>query len=295
MAPLKLLEGTVLNRQMVTAGMVRVTLGGEGLRDLASTGIADEYVRLFFPDPQTGEVVLPEIDEKGRWKYPEDRKPSHCECYTIRYARPGEIDLDFVVHGHGIASQWAQSAQPGDTITIREPHGIFEAPPDLQWLLLACDATGLPAAGRLIEEIHPSVEIRLIVEVPDASHEQSFAARPKLKVIWLHGAGNGLAPSLLPDAVRSAALPPDRSCYVWIAAEMKAVRAVRRYVRHDLGLSAGRYSATGYWTDNSNDWNERYEALDPAVKKHIDDLWGSGGDGEEVIDAVEATLEKFGL
>ncbi len=102
---LKFLTATVLARRNVTAGMVRVTLGGEELADLKSTGIGDEYIRLFFPDAETGELVLPETDARGFWVWPEGKKPAHCECYTIRNARPGEIDLDFVVHEGGIASE----------------------------------------------------------------------------------------------------------------------------------------------------------------------------------------------
>jgi len=295
MAPLKLLTGTVLNRQMVTPGMVRITLGGQGLKNLVSTGVGDEYIRLFFPDSDTGDVVLPEIDEKGHWKYPEGKTPAHCECYTIRKARPGEIDLDFVVHDHGQASAWAQSAKIGDTIVIREPHPIYDAPADMNWLLLACDATGLPAVGRLVEQLAPHVEVSVIAEVPDASHEQRFETRANLKVIWLHGSGNGVGPTQIPEAVRAVAVPADKSVYVWVAAEMKAVRAVRKYLRHELSWPSARYSATGYWTDKRTDWTARWEALDPAVKKKIDALWGSGRDGEEVTDEVEATLEKFGL
>src|SRR5690606_36927869 len=119
MAQIRLMTGTVLARRNVTPGMVRVTLGGPGLADLRTTGVGDEYVRFFFPH-ETGELVLPDVDEKGFWKWPEGRKPAHCECYTIRAFRPGdpspEIDVDFVIHQHGRASEWAQAATPGDTI-----------------------------------------------------------------------------------------------------------------------------------------------------------------------------------
>ena len=70
MAQIKLMTGTVLGRGNVTPGMVRVTLGGDGLRDFRSTGVGDEYVRFFFPDLDTGELVLPDIDAQGFWKWP---------------------------------------------------------------------------------------------------------------------------------------------------------------------------------------------------------------------------------
>jgi NADPH-dependent ferric siderophore reductase len=295
MAPLKLFTGTVLRSIMVTPGMIRVTLGGAGLRELETTGVGDEYIRLFFPDLETGELVLPEVNERGQWKYPEGKKPAHCECYTVRYFRPGEIDLDFVIHAHGRASEWARSAQPGDQIMLRQPYAIYEAPAGTDWVLFVCDATGLPALGRLLEQLPAGIEARAIVEVPDASHEQAFDTRASLKLVWLHGAGNGIAPSRLEEVVRTIPFPADRLTYAWVAAESRAVRPIRRYMRHELGWSPKQYSVTGYWTDNVEAWTAGWQALDPKLRQRIDDMWVSGRDREDVADEVEAIMEKFGL
>ncbi|MGV3491716.1 MAG: siderophore-interacting protein [Devosia sp.] len=295
MAQLSILSGTVLARKLVTPGMVRVTLGGDEVAAMKTTGVGDEYIRLFFPDPVTGELVLPDVNEKGQWKYPEGKTPAHCECYTIRNVRPGEIDLDFVVHDHGRASEWAQAANPGDVIALREPYPIYEAPAGMNWLLLVCDATGLPALGRLIEALPAGVEARAIVEVPDATHEQTFETAADLKIVWLHGAGNGIAPSRLEEVVRTVSFPKDKVTYVWVAAESKGVRPIRKFLRHELGWDASKYSVTGYWTANSEAWTAGWEALDPKLRQQIDDMWASDRDGEEVADEVEAMMEKFGL
>ena len=298
MAQIKLMTGTVLARRNVTPGMVRVTLGGEGLAGFKTTGVGDEYIRFFFPNPETGELVLPDVDEKGFWKWPDGKKPAHCECYTIRAVREGdtpEIDVDFVVHEHGHASEWAQAATPGQTVALREPYGIYEAPTNVDWQLFVCDATGLPALGRLLENLPAGTEARAIVEIPDASHEQAFETRADLKLVSLHGTGNGIAPSRLEAAVRGVAVPQGRIPYVWVAAESKAVRPIRKYLRHELGWHASAYSVTGYWTDKLAEWEHRWDTLDPAIKQQIDALWRSGRDGEEVADEVEATMEKFGL
>ena len=299
MAQIKLMTGTVLARRNVTPGMVRVTLGGPGLAGFKTTGVGDEYTRFFFPNPETGELVLPDVDEKGFWKWPEGKKPAHCECYTIRAVREGaggaEIDVDFVIHQHGRASEWAQAAAPGQTIALREPYGIYEAPANADWQLFVCDATGLPALGRLLENLPAGTEARAIVEIPDASHEQQFETKADLKLVYLHGSGNGIGPSRLEAAVRGVAVPDGRTPYVWVAAETRAVRPIRKYLRHELGWHVSRYSVTGYWTDNLSEWEHRWEALDPTVKKQINDLWRSGRDGEEVADEVEAAMEKFGL
>jgi NADPH-dependent ferric siderophore reductase len=295
MAQLNILTGTVLARTLVTPGMVRVTLGGEQVAALKTTGVGDEYIRLFFPDAETGELVLPDVNEKGQWKYPEGKKPAHCECYTIRNFRPGEIDLDFVVHDHGRASEWAQAAKPGDTIALREPYPIYEAPAGMNWVLFVCDATGLPALGRLLESLPAGVEARAIVEVPDASHEQKFETAADLKIVWLHGAGNGIAPSRLEEVVRTVSFPKDKVTYVWVAAESKGVRPIRKFLRHELGWEAAKYSVTGYWTANSEQWTAGWEALSPELRQQIDDMWVADRDAEAIADDVEAIMEKFGL
>jgi len=299
MAPIKLMRGTVLGRRSITPGMVRITLGGEGLRDFRTTGVGDEYIRFFFPDPASGELVLPEVDEKGFWTWPAGKKPSHSGSYTVRAVRDADgtpqVDVDFVLHPHGRASRWAEAAAPGQQIALRAPHAIYIAPADTDWWLFACDATGLPALGRLLETLPAGSEARAIVEVPDASHQQTLDTRANLTLVYLHGSGNGLAPSRLEAVMRGIAIPEGRSPYVWVAAESKSVRPIRRYLRHDFGFHVSRYSITGYWTDKLADWERGWASLDPAIKQQIDALWRSGRDGEEIADEVEATMEKFGL
>lgn len=80
--------------------MIRVTLGGDDLLDYPTTGIGDEYVRLFFPDEAHLEPRLPFVSGRG-WDYEEGVEPSQMRTYTIRDHRPGEIDIDFVIHEGG--------------------------------------------------------------------------------------------------------------------------------------------------------------------------------------------------
>lgn len=293
MTALRFLEAEVRARRKVTPGMVRVTLGGEELGTMRLTGAADEYVRLVFPDPETGARILPEIDERGRWRWPEGRVPAHVACYTIRAARAGEIDLDFVVHGHGRASHWAQRAAPGDRIVLREPAPIFPEPEGMTGLCLLGDATALPAIGRMIEDFGGRVPLRAVIEVPGETHVQDFAPQPGLEIDWRHPCGNGIGPSVLPTLLREGVAA---GCsHVWAACELTAARAIRRHLRHDLGWPAARYSVTAYWTDRAEDYNARWNRLDPAVRAEVEALWLSDRPREDAADAVEALLARYGL
>ncbi|MET3926827.1 siderophore-interacting protein [Devosia sp. 2618] len=289
-------EATVLSRTQLTPGMVRVTLGGDGLAKFQPTGVGDEYLRLFFPNPETGKLHLPVITEEGRWTYPDGQDAVRCSTYTVRRhsSETGELDIDFVVHEGGLASEWAQKAAPGDSITINNPRGLYTPPEDTVWQLLIADATGLPALARLLEQTPKHIQSRVFIEVADVDHEQPLFAHPGATVTWLHKSGNGVAPSRMEEVVRAVPLPSTPG-YVWVAGEQKVVRTIRKFVRQDLKLPPERYELVGYWTANGEEWEAKWEALDPAVKSEIDAAWDSDRDPEEVRDEYEATLEKFGL
>lgn len=288
---------TVLGSRYLTPGMLRLTLGGGGLAQFTSTGIADEYLRLFFPNPETGRVHLPHIDEQGRWTYPDGGQGAiRCSTYTVRAFREDmrELDIDFVVHEGGLASEWAQSARSGDTITVNRPRGICAPPADTAWQLLVCDATGLPALSRLLEQTPRHVQTRVFVEVASAAHELDLPHHDFATVTWLHRSGNGVAPSRMADVVRAMPLAPTPG-YIWVAGEQRTVRAIRKYIRQDLKLPPQRYELVAYWTHEGEDWEARWNALPQAVRDAIDVSWSSGRDVEDVRDEYYATLEKYGL
>ena len=286
-------EATLLSRQQLTPGMIRLTFGG--LDAFSSTGIGDEYLRLFFPNKETGRLHLPDISEDGRWTYPDGQDAVLYSTYTVRRHRPelGEVDIDFVVHDGGLASDWAQRASPGDRITINNPRGLYAPPADIVWQLLVADATGLPALSRLLEQTPLHVQSRVFIEVARAEDEQRLE-HPNATVTWLHKSGNGVAPSRMEDVVRAVPLPPTPG-YVWVAGEQKVVRSIRKFVRQELRLPPERYELVGYWIANGEDWDAKWSALDPAIRAQIDAAWDSGRDREDVRDEYEATLEKFGL
>lgn len=285
---------TVLSRRQLTPGMIRLTFGG--LTDFPGTGIGDEYLRLFFPNEETGKLHLPVISEDGAWSYPDGREALRYSTYTVRRHRPeaNEIDIDFVVHEGGLASEWAQRAAPGDIITINSPRGLYQPPGDITWQLLVADATGLPALARLLEQTPAHVQSRVFVEIARPEDEQYLPAHPGATVTWLHRSGNGIAPSRMGDVVRAVPLP-STSGYIWVAGEQKVVRAIRKYVRQELKLPAERYELVGYWIHEGEAWDARWEALPAEVRAAIDAAWSSDRDREVVRDEYEATLEKFGL
>jgi NADPH-dependent ferric siderophore reductase len=269
-------------------------LGGPGLRGFESTGVGDEYLRLFLPRAGDREPTLPVADGSG-WRFPAGVPESPIRTYTVRRFDPveGEMTIDVVLHERGVASSWARAAQVGDVVGLTTPTGLYDRPAEATWQALVADSTGLPAACRLIAQAPPGVRTRVWLEVPSPEHRIALTPPPHVAVAWLYG-GNGRGPSRIEDVVRSLDRP-DEPGYVWVAGETKVLRGVRRHLRHELGLPASAYKAVGYWVDRGEEWNARWERLADDVKAELDALWESDRDEEEIEDDVDARLEQLGL
>lgn len=241
-------EITVARREWLTPGMVRLAFTGEDLASFRSTGIGDEYVRLFFPDPETGERVLPHIDAEGQWTFPAEPERVRYSTYTVRHfdREARELHIDFVVHEGGMASEWAVAAQPGMSVVINNPRGLYAPPDGLNWQVLLADATGLPAVGRILAQTPAHVASHVVVEVGSETHAQSLPDHPLAQVSWIFGRGNGVAPSALDRAF--ASLPTaEGTGYLWASAEQKAARRIRRLARGMPAFGEGRQKVVAYW------------------------------------------------
>ena len=286
----------VLRIEELSAGMVRVVLGGEGLEGFESTGVGDEYLRMWLPHEDSSELVLPKPAGADAWSFDDDVVPSPLRTYTVRAwnERAGELTIDMVRHGHGLAGRWAARAASGDVVGVNTPRGMYAAPDDLEWILMASDAAGLPAAARILEGLPPHVRARIFLEVPNSAHEHSIPVPPGAEVHWLHG-GNGHGPSRLEEIVRGSTFPQGVG-YVWVAGETHVTRAVRKYLRHELGLPPSDYKVVGYWTEHAEEWEARYRSLPDDVLTRLAALWDDPErDEEEIEDEYDETLARFDL
>lgn len=271
-------EVAVAERRWLSAGMVRLTLAGEGLSGFASTGIGDEYLRLFFPDPATGELSLPIIEPDGRWRYHEGRPPVRCSTYTVRRFDPRQraLDIDFVVHEGGKASDWACSVAPGETIVINRPRGLYAPPEDLSWQVLVADGTGLPALSRLLEQADPDLPCRVVVEVARPEDVVAIPERPNTQVTWVFGDGSGR--SRLGEAIGHLAMPEEGG-FLWAAAERDAVRAIKRHARRVRRMATDRCQLVAYWIDDAIGEKAAGEPLDASICRELSAPWSVGAHG----------------
>ena len=227
-----------MGREVLSDHLVRIVL--EGPDAFRSTGVPDEWVALTVP---------------GQFQ---------TRYYTVRAwdPAPRALVVDVVVHEHGLVTEWAQRDCVGDLVGLSSPKGSFDLPADAGWVVLVGDLTALPAIGRIAES----------VALPLTAYVESYVDAP---VTWLDPPATG--ESALADLV-SGLDWPEGPGYFWMAGESAQMRAIRRHLRHDLGMPSTAYDVMGYWRSVAA---RQPRAVDPgpiwragkAAGKSDDEIW----------------------
>jgi NADPH-dependent ferric siderophore reductase len=243
----------VLSVKRITPHMQRIVFGGDDLHGFVSAS-PDDHVKLLFPNPH-GEMVLPTLGPNGP-EFPSGAVPSPMRDYTPRDydAERQTLTVDFVIHGDGPASTWAEQASPGQRIAVGGPRGSFVIAGDFDRYVLVGDETALPAIARRLDEMHAGAQVDVLVEIPEAADRQPLGSQAQFHVTWLERDGiDGASSDLLEQALRE--LPEQAGdTFYWIAAESRRARTMRKYLAEECGVPKEWIRATGYWqADGSED------------------------------------------
>ena len=227
----------VLSTGYLTPNMIRVVLGGDDLKGF-TTHSPDDHIKVFIP---------------GAGGEEETRRD-----YTPRFydAQHNELTIDFAVHQAGPASAWAESAQPGDWLSIGGPRGSQIIRGNIDHWLLIGDETALPAIGRRIEELGSNENVTSVVSIPHVTDQQAFRVRAGHSEHWLSREDGERTESII-ETLQGITLVP--ATFVWLAGESGMVRRVRQYLLQERGLSKDWIKASGYWKEGSADSSERFD------------------------------------
>lgn len=256
---LKMRVLTVVRVERIAGLLARVTFTGDDLQDFISASF-DDHVKVFFPADPSQPLVLPTVGPEGV-KFPDDAPRPAGRDYTPRRfdAATRELDIEFVLHGDGPASTWAEQAEPGQQLGIGGPRGSFVVPKGFDWHVLIGDETALPAIARRLEELPAAAQALVLIEAPSAANEIPLPSAAKTSVRWLHR--DGTAPgysTLLLEAARQLQLPAGEG-YVWVAAESAVAKAVREIMVSQHGIDKGRIRAASYWKRGAVAVHESHE------------------------------------
>ncbi|MEM8708211.1 MAG: siderophore-interacting protein [Actinomycetota bacterium] len=243
--------------ERLSPSMVRVILAGGDLDAYEPSPATDAYVNARFL-PQDSPITVPFSDEDLEGVDPAHRpKPRR---FTVRRwdASARELTIDFVAHGDvGYAGSWAQRAEPGDRLQFTGPGGSYRPADDVDWHLMAGDESALPAIGASLEALPAGrrAEVIAVVDGPDCEIEMPSAG--DVTITWLHRDGAADIEALLPDAV-SAMTFPEGSFDVFVHGEAAEVRAVRKHLLAERGVTKDNASISPYWRRTFTDeaWRE---------------------------------------
>ncbi|MCX2524028.1 siderophore-interacting protein [Larsenimonas rhizosphaerae] len=223
-------ELEVLHSQRLTPHMLRLTLGGPGMDRFPEPDLSGGYVKLMISQ--------------------EDGASPLIRTYTIRAHRPGDIDVDVVLHDdHGPASRWAMAAVPGSRLMVGGPGPSKPVDEQADWCLMVADMTALPALAVHLETMASTHRGAVFIEVTSEDDIQSLAHPEGMVLHWVinprPGTADGGGPLI--DAVRAWPWPDSGRGFVWGACEFSGMRALRYYTRQVRGLERRQCYISSYW------------------------------------------------
>lgn len=223
---------TVLDKTEITPHMLRLTLGGEAMRDFPADQ-SSAYVKLRFSQPHSDRPLL--------------------RTYTIRSQRADSVDVDFVRHEEGgPASRWAEGVALGETIEIGGPGPKKLVDPAADWFLLIGDMSALPAISANMGKLASDARGYAIIEAVHADDIQDLPAPEGVNIRWVINPHPGENSDVLYDAARELAwLPGEPS--VWCACEFSSMRRLREHLRNERGLPRQQLYISSYWQHGSNE------------------------------------------
>jgi NADPH-dependent ferric siderophore reductase len=242
------MRARVVSVSRVSPRLVSVLVTGDGLDGFAAAA-PTSHLKVFLPADGQDEPNLPEFTPDGV-VYAGDGPPPTVRTYTPRRydAAAGTLEIQFLVHGEGPASEWAQRARPGDQLAVAGPGGRFSLEPPAAHWWIGGDESALPAIGTLLDALPDTVTAEVHIEVADADDVIKLAGPAKTQITWHHrepdrergGYGQELA-----AAARAASVPD--GARIWVACESGAMRDIRRYFTRERGLPVGQLVTRGYW------------------------------------------------
>jgi NADPH-dependent ferric siderophore reductase len=242
----------VASTEALTPSLVRVVLEGGDLAELVMPDATDAYINVAFRpvgaaydevfDPQTLRDTHPDAEQPARRRY------------TVRAWDPTarRLTVDFVVHGDsGVAGPWAATARPGDVLVFSGPSGGYRPDPDADWHLMVGDESAVPAIAASLEALPAGrAVVRLVCDGPE--HEIELASPADMDVLWLHRRGDERDQGLLLAAVEAVDFTGGTP-FGFVHGEADEIRAVRRHLLQERGLTRRDLSCSPYWRRTMTD------------------------------------------
>ncbi|WP_018180673.1 siderophore-interacting protein [Jongsikchunia kroppenstedtii] len=151
----------------------------------------------------------------------------------------------------------------------------------------------MPALARIIEELPAAVPAVAVVEVSDEDDLGYLPVRDNVSVVRAVG-GNGAGPSTLADLIAAQRFP-DGDGYLWFAGEAAQSRAVRKWLRGELGWASAQFDIVGYWRQGSEEWDQRFAEVGQDMLAVYRQALADGKSQKDALEEYDNALERAGL
>ena len=234
----------VVSVSRITPRLVSVQVTGDSLESFRIEA-PTSHIKVFLPLPGQDAPLLPEFLPEGQ-VVPEDARPV-VRTYTPRRFDEASrtLEIQFILHGVGPASEWAERVSAGDRLAVAGPGGRFTMDPAAEHWWIAGDESAIPAIGTLLEALPSSATAEVHVEVTDSGDEIELSSPAKTDITWHHRRAPDAWGVELGEAARAADIPADAR--IWVACEAAAMRGIRRYFIAERGRPASSLVTRGYW------------------------------------------------
>lgn len=216
--------------------MRRITLTGEDLHDFPLDQESAHF-KAIFPQPGQTKPKLGIYLGFKKWM----------RSYTVRAfnKQTKALTVDFAVNDHqGLGTDWAKNAQVGDYLGVAGPGDTKHTNYDADWHLLVADLTGLPAAAAVLEKLPKNARGTAFLQVPTEQDKQIINCPEGVNINWV----------INPDLTNNALLTAVQNTHwlsgepaIFIAAEIRQVKVIKKYVKGMPGYSNKKTYASGYW------------------------------------------------
>ncbi|HVF75588.1 MAG TPA: siderophore-interacting protein [Acidimicrobiales bacterium] len=224
--PPPLRPATVRTTERLSPRLMRVTFEVEGF----TVEQPAASVRLLLPSPGTDELVMPTWNG-NEFLLPDGSRPI-LRTFTPRHADGATLAIDVVLHGTGVASQWAETVGPGASAALSGPGRGYDVDPEAPAYLLGGDETAIPAISQLLDALPEATPTQVLIEAPPDARLPM-----KRSVTWLDGP--------VADAMSGVDIAPGTR--IWMAGEAAEVQRIRKHLFEERGIPRTQASVRGYW------------------------------------------------
>ncbi|MEO7940769.1 MAG: siderophore-interacting protein [Burkholderiaceae bacterium] len=230
---------------------VRHEIVRRDVRVAAVEPLGREFVRVIFSGDSLAGFVSLGFDDHLKFIIETDDGEPVRRDYTPRRFDPKrrELTIDFALHGHGVACDWARRVTVSQQAVIGGPRGSMVVPKDYDWHLLAGDATAAPAMARRLAELPGSARAIVVAELGDLAPLELDRCAPEVELQQVSSASDWVA------AIDAMQLPPGDG-YVWCAGEARTMARARDILMVDKAHPRGAMRIAAYWKSGATDYHE---------------------------------------